>query len=52
MNEFDKRIGLNTDLSNISRIICERYDSEENQDLLSRGTFGYKLSEDERFNKI
>lgn len=27
-------------------------DSEENQDLLSRGTFGYKLSEDERFNKI
>lgn len=28
--------------------INEYGDSEENQDLLSRGTFGYKLSEDER----
>ena len=27
-------------------------DSEENQDLLSRGTFGYKLSEDEKFKRI
>lgn len=52
MNEFDKRIGLNTDLSNISRLICERFDSEENQDLLSRGTFGYRLSGEEKFKRI
>ena len=32
--------------------IKEFGDSEENQDLLSRGIFGYKLSKDEKFNRI
>ena len=29
LDEFNERIGLNTDLSNISRIICERYNLGE-----------------------
>lgn len=36
LQDFNKRIGLNTDLKNISLEICKRYDNMETENIVNK----------------